>query len=197
MTIADQLLSKLHQADLLPTQQKLVQKLENKAFDFSKKSTYEPLYDLLKTLFITEYPNFQISKDIAQIFFNHDVENVHSSYRDFQSYGMMFHSFFSTDDVKKDVYTKITKDVNPVVLEKRIARCKEETLLIKQVDSYKKLSNSLKADEIYQKGFAVIIAALQILEYFPEEKEQSDRMNQLIDEIAKRLKQILPNVKTI
>ena len=197
MNSADLLLSKLHQADLLPTQQKLVQKLEAKPFELSKKSTYEPLYDLLKTLFITEYPNFQISSEIAQIFFDHDVENVHSSYRDFQSYGMMFHSFFSTDDIKKDVYIKITKDVNPVILEKRIARCNEETLLIKQVDSYKKLSNSLKADEVYRNGFAVIIAALQILEYLPEEKEQSDRMNQLIDEVAKRLKQILPNVKTI
>lgn len=197
MNSADLLLSKLHQADLLPTQQKLVQKLEAKPFELSKKSTYEPLYDLLKTLFITEYPNFQISSDIAQIFFDHDIENVHSSYRDFQNYGLMFHSFFSTDDVKKDVYTKITKDANPVILEKRIARCIEETLLIKQVDSYKKLSNSLKSDEVYRNGFAVIIAALQILEYLPEEKEQSDRINQLIDEVAKRLKQILPDIKAI
>lgn len=62
MTNTKQLFRQLNKADLLPIQQKLVKKLEQNPFEISKKTTYEPLYNLLKTLFITEYPNFNVSK---------------------------------------------------------------------------------------------------------------------------------------
>lgn len=197
MTNTEQLFSQLNQADLLPIQKNIVEKLEKKLFEIAKKSTYEPLYALLKTLFITEYPNFNLSNRTAQIFFENDVQSVQSAYRDFQSYGLLFCSYFSNDIIKKEIYYKITQNANPVVLQKRIARCKEETLLKTQLDAYKKLNNSTHVDEVFIKGFSVIIAALQVLQYLPEDQSQIDRMNLLIEEIVFRLKGILPNIKLI
>lgn len=197
MTNTEQLFSQLNKADLLPIQQKLVKKLEQNPFEISKKTTYEPLYNLLKTLFITEYPNFNASKSTAQIFFENDVQSVHSAYRDFQSYGLLFYSYFSNDAIKKEIYHKITNNAHPVVLQKRITRCKDETLLKAQLDAYKKLNNSTNVDEVFFKGFSVIIAALQVLQYLPEDQSQIDRMSLLIEEIVLRIKEILPKIKSI
>lgn len=194
---SEEMLKMLEKAELLPIQQKLVTKLVSNPFDITKKTSYEPLYDLLKTLFITEYPNFKMSKEIAHHFFENNVDNIQSSYSDFQSYALMFHSYFNDDVMKKEVYHKITKDANLIVLQKRIMRCREETLLKTQLDIYRKLNNSLKPNEIYNKGFTVIIAALQVLQYLPEDPKQIERVNHLAEEIVLRLKEILPQLKSI
>ena len=197
MNIVEQLFTQINQAEILPIQQKLVKKLEQNPFEISKKTTYEPLYNLLKTLFISEYPNFNVSKSTAQIFFENHVQSVQSAYQDFQSYGLLFYSYFSNDAIKKEIYHKITHNAHPVVLQKRITRCKDETLLQTQLDAYKKLNESTNVDEVFFKGFTVIIAALQVLQYLPEDQSQIDRMNLLIDEIVFRLKEILPKIKSI
>lgn len=197
MIASEHIVNLINQAELLPIQQKLANKLTQKPFEISKKTTYEPLYRLLQTFFVTEYPNFKISKEIAQLFFENDVENIQSAYRDFQSYGLMFYSFISAPDVKCTVYQKITKDVNDVVLQKRITRCKDEIFLKTQLEAYQKLKNSQKLEEVFFKGFGVIIAALQILEYMPKDQNQIERMNCLIEEIVLRLQTILPNIKSI
>mgnify|MGYP003460804961 CR=1 FL=1 len=152
MPSVDKLLSNLNKIDLLPVQQKVLNKLMQKPFEIAKKGSYEPLYDLLKTMFVTEYPNFQISKEIAHLYFENDVENKQSAYGNFQSYALMFYSYFSEENIKKEVYHKITQHADPIVLQKRIDRCKEETLLKKTLQAYHQLSSTKKMMKFIKKG---------------------------------------------
>jgi hypothetical protein len=187
-------IEKLNKTEFSPTQLKLVEKIEVKPFEIQKKSTYEPLYNLLKSLFVTEFPNFKNSKVIAQIFFENEVTFKQSAYKDYRSYGLLFHSFFSNNEVKKQVFNIITENVEPVILQKRINRCKDETLLNSCLEEYNKLQNSQKYEQVFQKGFIVIIAALQILAYLPDNKQQIEKINQLIEEIINRLKSITSTI---
>lgn len=185
----DELFSELNQADLLPVQQKLVNKMEKNPFEISKKTTYEPLYELLQTLFITEYPNSKISRDIGQIFFDSEVKNIHSGYRDFRYSALMYLSFLSDNDIKTTIFNVLTENADPVVHQKRMQRFKDEVILN---DILTRFKTAKESTELYYAANKVIFASLQILAHLPESEEQITRLNQSITEMVTQQQQVLP-----
>lgn len=193
----DHILEELSSEDLLKSQQKLIAKIMKSDLILSKKETYEPLLSLLSSLFVTEYPNFKYSKSISKIFFKNNIDNIQSLYYAFQQTAQLYYSFLGDKMIKKEVYDKISLQVDPVLLAKRHTRADEETLLNKVLIKYNSIKNPHQYDSIYLNGKQVLTASLQILQYLPKDQEQIVRMNILIEEIVQKLRDTLPHIKTL
>ncbi|MDM1318139.1 hypothetical protein [Empedobacter falsenii] len=190
----EELFNELNQADLLSAQQKLIKKLEKKPFEISKKTSYEPLYELLQTLFITEHPDYKFSRAIAQIFFDNEVKNIHSGYHDFRYSALMYLSFLSNKDTKANIFNRLTENADPNVHQSRMKRFKEEVILNDVITRFKSAKENT---ELYYAANKVIFASLQILAHLPESEEQITRLNLLISEMVTKQQQVLQNIKTI
>ena len=191
------ILEELSNEDLLNSQQKLIAKIKKSDIILSKKETYEPLLSLLLSLFVTEFPNFKYSKSISKIFFENNIDNIQSLYNGYQQTAQLYYSFLGDEMIKKEVYDKISFQVDPVLLAKRHKRTDEETLLNQVLIKYNSIKNLHQYDSIYLNGKQVLTASLQILQYLPKDQEQILRMNILIEEIVQKLRETLPYIKTL
>lgn len=191
---SERILEELEATELLEVQQRLLSKLRKKPFVMGRKTTYEPLLELVKTLFITEYPDYKYSRKLAQLFYETDVHNIHSNYRYFQDVGLWYLSYTSKEEVKEQVWKKLTENTDPMLYEKRLKRILSEEHLKAALKKYENAEDPLFH---FYYGTAVISKAMQILVYPSEDMEQKERLTALIEEMVGTLNKVLPHLKTV
>lgn len=191
---SETILEELAKTNLLDVQQRLLTKLRKKPFVMARKTTYEPLLELVQTLFITEYPDYNYSRKLAELFYETDVNNIHSNYRYFQVVALWYLGVISSEDVKVHVWMKLIENTDPILYEKRLKRIQGEEHLKAALKKYENAEDDLFH---FYYGTAVISKALQILVYPIADIEQKERLNHLIEEMVGKLNKVLPHLKTV
>lgn len=191
---SESVFKELEKTDLLEPQKRLLAKLRKKPFEMARKTTYEPLLELLKTVFICEYPDFHHARKLAQLFYDNDVSNIHSNYRYFQDVALWYLSYMSESQVKDKIYNKLIGQGSVILQEKRINRIVSEEHLTAALQKYAQAKEDLF---YYYYGTAVISKAAQILAYPIENLEQKKRLHSLIQEIVTKTHKVLPALKSV